>query len=53
MSGQLKDDTGERKLRVTLLSTEWKASSNGDLTTINRELAIQMAKHPNVEVSVF
>ena len=36
-----------------LLSTEWKASSNGDLTTINRELAIQMAKHPNVEVSVF
>ena len=49
----LQDDTGERKLRVTLLSTEWKASSNGDLTTINRELAIQMAKHPNVEVSVF
>ena len=43
----------ERKLRVTLLSAEWKASSNGDLTTINRELAIQMAKHPNVEVSVF
>ena len=35
------------------MSTEWKASSNGDLTTINRELAIQMAKHPNVEVSVF
>ena len=43
----------EGKLRVTLLSAEWKASSNGDLTTINRELAIQMAKHPNVEVSVF
>ena len=43
----------ERKLRVTLLSAGWKASSNGDLTTINRELAIQMAKHPNVEVSVF
>ena len=49
----LQDDCRERKLRVTLLSTEWKASSNGDLTTINRELAIQMAKHPNVEVSVF
>ena len=43
----------EGKLRVTLLSAEWKASINGDLTTINRELAIQMAKHPNVEVSVF
>ena len=49
----LQNDTGERKLRVTLLSAEWKASRNGDLTTINRELAIQMAKHPNVEVSVF
>ena len=35
------------------MSAEWKTSSNGDLTTINRELAIQMAKHPNVEVSVF
>ena len=49
----LQNNTGERKLRVTLLSAEWKASSNGDLTTINRELAIQMAKHPIVEVSVF
>ena len=49
----LQNDTEERKLRVTLLSAGWKASSNGDLTTINRELAIQMAKHPNVEVSVF
>ncbi|XP_022807422.1 uncharacterized protein LOC111344458 isoform X2 [Stylophora pistillata] len=53
MSRQLEKDCGERKLRVTLLSAEWKPSSNGDLTTINRELAIQMAKHPNVEVSVF
>ena len=49
----LQNDTGEMKLRVTLLSDEWRTSSNGDLTTINRELAIQMAKHPNVEVSVF
>ena len=51
MSSQ--NNAEERKLRVTLLSAEWKASINGDLTTINRELAIQMAKHPNVEVSVF
>ena len=35
------------------MSAEWKALGNGDLTTFNRELAIQMAKHPNVEVSVF
>ena len=49
----LQNNAGERKLRITLLSIEWKTSSNGELTTINRELAIQMAKHPNVEVSVF
>ena len=49
----LQNNTGERKLRVTLLSPEWKASSSGDLTTINRELAIRMAKHPSAEVSVF
>ena len=49
----LQNNAEERKLRITLLSAEWKALGNGDLTTINRELAIQMAKHPNVEVSVF
>ena len=39
-------------LKVTLLSSEWKSSTNGDLSTINRELAIQLAKHPDVDVSV-
>ena len=39
-------------LKVTLLSSEWK-STKGGLSTICRELAIQLAKHPNVEVSVF
>ena len=43
----------KRKLKVTLLSSEWRSSTNGDLSTINRELAIQLAKHSNVEVSVF
>ena len=37
---------------MTLLSSEWK-SSKGGLSTINRELAIQLAKQPNVEVSVY
>ena len=41
-----------RKLRVTLLSSEWR-STRGGLSTINRELAIQLAKHPSVEVSVY
>ena len=39
-------------LNVTLLSGEWK-SSKGGFSTINRELAIQLAKHPDVEVSVY
>ena len=41
-----------RKLKVTLLSSEWR-STKGGLSTINRELAIQLAKHPSVEVSVY
>ena len=40
------------KLHVTLLADEWK-SSKGGLSTINRELAIQLAKHPNVSVTFF
>ena len=41
-----------RKLKVTLLSSEWR-STNGGLSTINRELAIHLAKNPSVEVSVY
>ena len=44
--------TSSGKLRVTLLSSEWR-STKGGLSTINRELAIQLAKHPSVEVSVY
>ncbi|XP_074627687.1 uncharacterized protein LOC141885736 isoform X6 [Acropora palmata] len=40
------------KLKVTLLSSEW-GSTKGGLSTINRELAIQLAKHDNVEVSMY
>ena len=35
-----------------MLSSEWRSSTDGDLSTINRELAIQLAKHPNVDVNV-
>ncbi|XP_068751385.1 uncharacterized protein [Montipora capricornis] len=48
ISGQ----TPSRKLKVTFLSSEWK-STKGGLSTINRELAIQLAKHQNVEVSMY
>ena len=39
-------------MRITLLSSEWRSTSGG-LSTINRELAIQLAKHPSVQVSVY
>ena len=42
-----------RRLKVTLLSTEWRSSTDREVSTISRKLAIQLAKHPNVEVSVF
>ena len=41
-----------RPLRITLLASEWK-SSKGGLSTLNRELAIQLAKHPTVSVTYF
>ena len=35
-----------------MLSSEW-GSTKGGLSTISREMAIQLAQHPNVEVSVY
>ena len=40
------------RLRVTILATEW-GSSKGALSSINRELAIQLAKFPEVEITFF
>ena len=37
---------------MTLLGSEW-GSTKGGLSTINRELAIQLAKNDNVEVSMY
>ncbi|XP_015771016.1 PREDICTED: D-inositol 3-phosphate glycosyltransferase-like [Acropora digitifera] len=42
----------DRTIKVTILASEW-GSSKGGLSTISRELAIQLAKFPNVEVTVF
>ena len=42
----------DETLTVTLLSNGWK-SLKGGLSTISRELAIQLAKHPNVGVYVY
>ena len=51
---QVHQEAVERStLCVTLLSREWRSSTDRDLSTVNRELAIQLAKHPGVQVSVF
>ena len=42
---------GFNKVRVTILASEW-GSGKGGLSTISRELAIQLAKLPEVEVTV-
>lgn len=39
-------------MQVTLLSGEW-GSSKGGLPTVNRLLAIELAKHPNLEVTLY
>ncbi|XP_067019540.1 uncharacterized protein [Acropora muricata] len=41
-----------RKLKVTLLGSEWGSTKAG-LSTFNREFAIQLAKNENVEVSMY
>ena len=42
----------DRTIKVTILASEW-GSSKGGLSTINKELAIQLAKFPNVEATFF
>ena len=41
-----------RKVQVTILASEW-GSTKGGLSTINRELAIQLAKCPEVRITFF
>ena len=43
---------GSSKVQVTILASEW-GSSKGGLSTINRELAIQLAKCSDVEITFF
>ena len=43
---------GSSKLKVTILASVW-GSSKGGLSTINTELAIQLAKFSNVEITLF
>lgn len=44
--------TSQKILQVTILASEW-GSSKGGLSTINRELAIQLAKWPEVQITLF
>ena len=43
---------GSRKVQVTILGSQWGPSNEG-LSTINRELAIQLPKCPEVEITFF
>ena len=43
--------SSDAKLKVTLLGSEWTSSAGG-LSTLNRELAIHLSQHPQVEVSL-
>ena len=43
--------SSDAKLKVTLLGSEWTSSAGG-LSTLNRELAIHLSRHPEVEVSL-
>ena len=52
LSRNMDDVHDSRKVQVTILASEW-GSSKGGLSTINRELAIQMAKYPEVEITFF
>ena len=46
------NSTSSKKLKVTLLAYEW-GSTRGELSTIIRELAIQLAKGEDIEVCMY
>lgn len=48
---QCDPETSKRVLKVTLLASEWR-SSKGGLSTISRQLALQLAQHVQVEVTL-
>ena len=41
-----------KKLKVTILASEW-GSSNGGIDTLSKELAVQLAKFPESEITTF
>ena len=51
---QMRDDRlyGTRTVKVTILASEW-GSSNGEISTLNRELGIQLSRFPEVEITFF
>ena len=49
---QQSHEHGSNKVQVIILASEW-GSSKGGLSTINRELAIQLAKFSEVEITYF
>ena len=52
MSSTSPELQGSSKVQVTILASEW-GSTKGGLSTINRELAIQLAKCPEADITFF
>ena len=52
MSSASPESQGSKNVQVTILASEW-GSSKGGLSTINRELAIQLAKCTEAEITFF
>ena len=46
----VQSDSSNKSLKVTLLGDGWTSSAGG-LSTLNRELAIHLSQHPQVDVS--
>ena len=52
MTSTSQESKGSSEVKATILASEW-GSSKGGLSTINRELAIQLAKCSGVEITFF
>ena len=49
---EVQSSSSRKKLKVTLLSNEW-SSTKGGVSSLNKELALQLAKCPDVEVTIY
>ena len=41
------------KIKVTILASEWESSNHGEIATFSKQLAVQLAKIPELEITTF